>query len=101
MNPVELQRYARISYRQLDFWVQRGLLKTTDGRKSPGSGNPRVFSDQEAKKARVMRCLLDLGFKLETAHRIARLNVSTGEKRLHLGHGVTILIEPHTHPGET
>jgi DNA-binding transcriptional MerR regulator len=94
----DLQRYAAISYRQIDHWCTKGWLVPI-GRQSqnPGSGKDREFSQEQADKARLMSCLVSLGFATERAEKIAHLTVHKDAKRLYIGHGVTLLIEPHSH----
>lgn len=90
--------YADISYRQLDHWCTKGWLVPT-GRQSqnPGSGRQRSFTKEQADKARLMKCLIDLGMATEVTEKIAQLSAVRGIKKLYIGHGVTLLIEPHTH----
>lgn len=95
MKGPELIRFAEISYRQLDYWTTRGYL-TTYQSANPGSGSVREYPFAQAKKARLMKCLIELGFELHLAEKIAAFAV-LGEYNLHLGHGVTLKIEDHTH----
>jgi DNA-binding transcriptional MerR regulator len=58
------------SYRQIDFWVRRGLLNPENP--EPGSGNRRRFSDAELRVAELIGTLRTAGLELATAARIAR-----------------------------
>lgn len=49
------------------------------------------------EKARIMGCLVKLGFAVDVAEKIAQKVEIEGNKSLYLGHGVTVLIEKHTH----
>lgn len=90
--------HAEISYRQLDHWCTKGWIKPVDYNSNPGSGQQREFTRQEANKAKLMWCLARVGFKIDVAEQIAHCNTyDVQAKTVHLGHGVTVLIEPHTH----
>lgn len=90
--------YAGISYRQLDHWCTKGWIDTIGrGTRNPGSGQQREFTTEQANKAKLMWCLSLTGFKTDVAERIANHAVKQNVKSFHLGHGVTVLIEPHTH----
>jgi DNA-binding transcriptional MerR regulator len=95
MKAPDLVHYSGISYRQLDYWTSRGYLKTYHD-SNPGSGTAREYPFDQAKKARLMLCLITLGFEVHLAEKISAFAV-LGEYKLHLGHGVTLLIEDHEH----
>lgn len=99
MRAPELCRAADITYRQLDHWCRQGYIEPYgDIGATPGSGNVREFSPKMVRKAKSMKCLIDIGFEVQLAARIAGLLVNNPDtKSVHIGHGVTVLIEPHTH----
>lgn len=97
MNASDLCDYADITYRQLDHWCRQGYIKAQgENGNTPGSGIHREFSDDEADKARNIRCLTHVGFEVHQAEKIAQ-SVKLGNVRIHLGHGVTIMYEKHRH----
>lgn len=103
MRSPELCRRAEISYRQLDYWTRRGYIRPVgedeDKARFPGSGAQREYSEGMMLKARWMGCLIKLGFSVNEAEVIATAVTMQDAKRVHLGHGVTLLLEPHTHSG--
>lgn len=98
MRAPQLCTYADITYRQLDHWCTKGWLVPM-GRQSqnPGSGRQREFTQKQADKARIMSCLTSIGIATEKAEKIAEYHISKDAKRIYIGHGVTLLIEPHSH----
>lgn len=98
MNVRQVMAHAGITYRQVDHWCSAGYLVPVDYQGNPGSGHNREFTRKEGDKARLMKCLIDIGFRPERAEMIAQLNTYDAQARsIHLGHGVTVLIEPHQH----
>jgi DNA-binding transcriptional MerR regulator len=95
MKAQDLCRYSDISYRQLDYWTTQGYLKTYAA-SNPGSGREREYPYDQAKKARLMKCLIELGFEVHLSNKIATF-AAIGEYNLFLGHGVTLRIEDHEH----
>lgn len=90
--------HAGISYRQLDHWCSKGYIVPVNYQGNPGSGHQREFTRQEGNKAKLMACLIKVGFRVEFAEMIAQINTYDSQaKTIHLGHGVTILLEPHHH----
>lgn len=97
VKAADVVRYAEISYRQLDHWCRQGYLKPLGHHgANPGSGRDREFSRDEANKAKMMQCLISLGFEVHLAEKVATFAV-LGEYNLYVGHGVTLKIEPHDH----
>jgi DNA-binding transcriptional MerR regulator len=94
-TPNEVRLHADISYRQLDHWTRKGYI-TPFERDREGQGHEREYPEKQANKARWMGCLVKLGIDVSSAERIARLVVE-GENKLYLGHGVTVIVEPHRH----
>ena len=95
MKAADVCRYADISYRQLDHWTRQGYLEAY-GVSEPGSGNKREYSRAQADKARLMQCMISVGFEVSFAEKVASFAI-VGEYKLHVGHGITLLIEPHEH----
>lgn len=60
-----------LTYRQLDSWVSRGLLRPY-GASNPGVGHGRRFPWSEVRVAKVMVRLRDAGLEPEAAHKVAR-----------------------------
>ncbi len=73
------------TYRQLDYWVRRGLLRLTEPH--PGSGNTRQWSEEEARAATVMARLVDAGLTPEAASKVAH-------GQLLLAPGVWVVVNP-------
>lgn len=98
MKAADLCRLAEISYRQLDYWTTRGYLTPygIEESRNPGIGNRREYSRSMVEKARMMSCLITLGFEVHLAERVASFSIA-GEHKLHLGHGITLTIEKHDH----
>lgn len=57
-----LAKESGASYRQVDYWVERGYLKPLEIEGTPerGSGNWRVFDDKAVAKAKLMVHLVNL-----------------------------------------
>lgn len=75
---AEIIDRARITYRQLDFWVSNGYLRPRRQATHPGSGNTRTFTPHEAEVAEVMGELVALGVAAAPAARLARRLVTRG-----------------------
>lgn len=60
----ELINDATISYRQLDYWCRTGLLEPLEDA-TPGSGDYRRFNHTQARRAYLIRVLLDAGMALQ------------------------------------
>jgi hypothetical protein len=93
---MDLCRDADISYRQLDHWCTKGYLVPAGRDRNPGTGQSREFPWEMVKKARLMSCLIKLGFEVQLAEKVATF-AAAGEFKLAIGHGVTLTIEPHEH----
>lgn len=79
----ELQRTSGITYRQLDYWCSTGLLTALPGEtasarfsdlpitaENPGSGYTRRFHEDQVRRARLLRDLLNAGFALQVCRQI-------------------------------
>jgi DNA-binding transcriptional MerR regulator len=96
-------RYADITYRQLDHWCTRGwitpklrVLYGVHETRNPGSGKERDFTQEQADRARLLRCLTRVGIDMKLALKLADA-VQQGNKTIYVGHGLTVTIEPHEH----
>lgn len=81
--------YTGATYRMIDYWVRRGLLKPA--RALPGSGTARLWSASELKVARRMVVLVEAGLTVEAAERAAR---NGGV----IAHGVRVLFPAQHNP---
>jgi DNA-binding transcriptional MerR regulator len=72
----EVTELAGVTYRQLDYWTRTGLLQ--DPRPELGSGKPRSFSLSDLVEIAAMRALIDVGFRVAVAARLA-----SAERRPH------------------
>lgn len=98
MKAKDLLRYASITYRQLDHWCTKGwLVPYGRGSQNPGIGNDREFSREQADKARLMSCLISSGFVTHQAEKIAQAAAVGHNKHIFIGHGLTLMVEPHNH----
>lgn len=79
---------AGITYRQLDYWTRTGYLQTLSGQR--GSGNPRRYSRVEVDVARTGKRLLDAGFGVDAALKLARRLVESGVP-IRLAHGLVVI----------
>ncbi len=68
MRSETVTEAAAITYRQLDYWIHRGYLKSSE----EGSGNPRDLSAHEVAVAMHMGRLVRAGFVPKTAAALAR-----------------------------
>jgi DNA-binding transcriptional MerR regulator len=56
----EVAELARVTYRQLDYWVRREYLHISSPA-TPGSGTQRHWTPDEAQRARAFGALLHAG----------------------------------------
>lgn len=63
-------RALGLTGRQVDYWTERGWLRTDDA--TPGTGHRRTFAPTELRVAAVMLTLTEAGLSPEAAHRAAR-----------------------------
>lgn len=63
MTGYDLARETGLTYRQVDHWTTHGVLRPAKA--SPGSGHRRAFDPDEARVARALRGLRELGAGLE------------------------------------
>lgn len=61
---------AGITYRQLDYWIRRGLIEPI-GDAQPGSGVGRQFDIDEVFTLTIVADLVRLGANLDSATRVA------------------------------
>lgn len=60
---------AGVTYRQYDYWLRRGLVPNADP--TPGSGNRRTLTDEQAEHLRIMAALVASGVTTDAAARLA------------------------------
>lgn len=65
----DLPRLVGISYRQLDYWTRQGVL--IPAQDANGSGTQRLWSEDEARIARMLGALRQLGARLRVLARVA------------------------------
>jgi DNA-binding transcriptional MerR regulator len=75
LGAEEILAGARISYRQLDYWLRSGVLQN----KNPGSGRVRHFSRQEAREILAVADLVRQGVQAKAAGRLVRQAVQDGQ----------------------
>ena len=80
LTASELMARSGISYRQLDFWVRTGYLKTD--KRCPGTGVHRHFTEAEARIAGFAIELITAGFATVAAITHARRLVESGPFQL-------------------
>lgn len=61
---------AGLTYRQLDYWTNKGYLYSTNS--GCGSGHERHWPDSELRVAATMRRLVEAGLTVKAAHTVAR-----------------------------
>jgi DNA-binding transcriptional MerR regulator len=88
LTSMDVIRYARISFRQLDFWHRAGLLEAEH--QWNGSGSLRLWSRAEAAVIRDMGRLVAAGLPLRDAARIAR----SGQPRTEIAPNVWLELGP-------
>lgn len=81
VTSVEICERARITYRQLDYWVRAGLLRTTTP-ENFGSGSARFYLASEIAVAHLMQRLISAGLAPRIAHSMARDLIETGSTLL-------------------
>lgn len=59
-----------ITYRQLDYWINKGHVRPDEPK--PGSGYTRRYSPEEIEIVRKIKANLDCGYALHAAARLAR-----------------------------
>lgn len=94
-EPMLLRRVLRdagITYRQLDYWTTCGIIRSST--RSPGSGHPRSWSEQEIEIAGVIGWLRRAEIPLNIAARVARAHVVDGAPLVEIAPGISLLIEP-------
>lgn len=90
-DQVDLMRSYGLTYRQIDWWTRQSYLKA-DAR-CPGMGNPRSWAKSEHRVAKIMIALVNCGFKVETAHHIARQILESNSDTVRLGPGVSVTVQ--------
>lgn len=83
---------AGVSYRQLDYWTNRGYLRC-DQREHERSGHARYWPAPEREIARLIHRLTGAGMHLEPAVSVAREMVDTGMPEATIADGITLLVE--------
>jgi DNA-binding transcriptional MerR regulator len=66
---AEVCEETGITYRRLDFWVRQGYLRPAG---QTGTGHRRKWPESEVRVARHMSRLIDAGWTVAAAARIAR-----------------------------
>jgi len=66
---TQAARIAGISYRRLDYWARTDLVRPTAA-DAQGSGSRRRYTYRDLLELRVIKNLLDAGFKLESIRRV-------------------------------
>lgn len=88
MNGIELARECGLTYRKVDHWTTRGVLQPA--RANPGSGHQRLYDPEEARVARAVRDLRDLGAGLDV---LAEVAAQLRELPEHEWHGLVFINE--------
>lgn len=107
VSTAQLMAAARISQRQVEWWVKAGILKPVCP--NPGQGQPRRFHPIEALAARVCACLQPLGgrsgvstdllARVADAVRADVRETGWGEIDVELDADAVTLVVPITDPG--
>jgi len=66
---TQAARIAGISYRRLDYWARTDLVRPTAA-DAQGSGSRRRYTYRDLLELRVIKNLLDAGFKLESIRKV-------------------------------
>jgi DNA-binding transcriptional MerR regulator len=85
LTSAELLEHARITARQLTYWVEQGFLHPAG---NGGSGNPRAWPEAEVDIARRMGRLAGAGLPLEWSAQFARNSWPSGE----IAPGITVTV---------
>ncbi|MGI5288055.1 MerR family transcriptional regulator [Nonomuraea polychroma] len=90
-RPITLDEVLKrgLTYRQLDHWSRRGWLKPAH---TGGTGNVRVWSQDELRIADLMRRLTRAGLTPEAAAVAARAH-QEGRPLVRLGPGLVLAID--------
>lgn len=83
---TQAAKVVGISYRQLDYWARTDLIRPSLSDAS-GSGSRRRYSYTDLLELRVIKTLLDAGFKLESVREVfdyLRQQVQTDIAAAHL-----------------
>lgn len=86
----DVLRDTGLTYRKLDHWTRKGHLRADNP--TPGTGYRRQWPPGEVDIARAMVRLIDCGFSLAAAARIAR-QVTEAPVEIPLCCGVTLRVE--------
>lgn len=70
----EAQRIARITYRQLDYWIRTELVRPSIGAKGPGTR--RAFSFRDLVAVRAIAALKAAGVSLQAIRKVQRTLVA-------------------------
>lgn len=74
-----LVKRTGLTWRQIDYWTRQGYLRPDD-EWARGTGNARVYPDEEMRVALRMRDLTGVGFTPKHAARLARGDSALMEK---------------------
>jgi len=83
---TQAAKVVGISYRQLDYWARTDLIRPSLS-DAAGSGSRRSYSYTDLLELRVIKTLLDAGFKLESVREVfdyLRREVQTDIAAAHL-----------------
>jgi DNA-binding transcriptional MerR regulator len=78
-----------LTYRPLDYWIRRGLIRVPDA--TPGSGNYRQVPASEVLVVRRIALLCRAGMALDEAAHIARTTVEHGVRAVDLPGGLRLV----------
>lgn len=92
LDAIDIAGVAGITYRQLDYWTNRGFLRSTNT--ATGRGRPRQYHRVEQHVAAVMARLTAGGIPATAAAVYARDYVERGITTFTLGGGITLKITP-------
>ena len=70
VSAKEFCRQTGLTYRQVDYWVRRGVLATAV-RRAPGSGYERPFDEDEVRVATVLGSLRTIGAPVDVLSEVA------------------------------
>jgi len=89
VNTDQLIRRTGLSFRQVDYWCDKGYLRPDAAH--PGTGYARNFTADEVRVAGVMKRLVDAGLRVDVAERVAR-----GHEEI--APGIEVLVDRDKHP---